>query len=70
MGLAIFNAMKIGQYPTGDPRNEPLFWLVALGFAFLLAGLAVMSGVRGGQRRGGRHKIAQPESDQEDHKSG
>jgi hypothetical protein len=50
--LAVFNAMKAGQYPLGDPRNDPRFWVVALGISFVLAGIAVVSGIRGGSRRG------------------
>lgn len=52
--LATTSAMKSGQYPTGDLRNEPLFWMVALGFGFVLGGLAVLSGLRGGMRGGRR----------------
>jgi hypothetical protein len=66
IALAIFNATKIGQYPTGDPRNEPTFWVVVLGFALALAGLAIISGLRGGQRRAGRRKMGQPERDKDD----
>jgi hypothetical protein len=49
--LAVFNAMKAGQYPPGDPRNDPRFWVMALGISFAVAGIAVVSGLRGGRRR-------------------
>ena len=48
--LAILNAMTIGQLPPGDFRNEPLFWVVALGFSAVFGGLAIVSGLRGGPR--------------------
>ena len=48
--LAITSAMKVGQYPAGDFRNEPLFWVVALGFSAVFGGLAIVSGLRGGPR--------------------
>ena len=47
ISLAIFNEMKMGSYPLGDVRNEPVFWVIALGFACGLGGLSIIGGMRG-----------------------
>jgi hypothetical protein len=34
------------DYPAGDPRNEPIFWIVVGAIALLLAGAAVVGAIR------------------------